>query len=281
MTEVTRPVLRWHGGKFRLAPWIIEHFPAHRVYVEPYGGAASVLLRKPRSYSEVYNDLDGDAVNLFRVLRDPEQAARLRELLRLTPFARTEFMAAYEPSDEPVERARRLVARSFMGHSSKGAFERSGFDTRVNSDGYCSRVNAVVALPEAVDQAVERLRGVLIENDQAMVLIDRHDRPDALFYIDPPYLPQTRGSRVYREDMSRADHEALLDRLQSVDGMVVLSGYPSALYDEALKGWTRRERTALADGARKRTEVLWLNPACVAALEAENHQPRLIAEDAA
>ncbi len=110
-----RPVLRWFGGKWKLAPWILSHFPAHRVYVEPFGGAGSVLMRKPRSYCEVYNDIDCEVVNLFRVLRDPGQAARLIADLELTPFSRDEFIAAYEPAEDPAELARRLVMRSFMG----------------------------------------------------------------------------------------------------------------------------------------------------------------------
>jgi DNA adenine methylase len=93
-----RPVLRAHGGKWRIAPWILGHLPAHRIYVEPYGGGASVLLRKERSYAEIYNDLDGEIVNFFRVLRDPEQAGRLLELLELTPFAREEFELSYQPA---------------------------------------------------------------------------------------------------------------------------------------------------------------------------------------
>jgi len=120
MNTVSRPVLCWHGGKFRLAPWVIAHLPPHRIYVEPFGGAASVLLRKPRAYAEVYNDLDGDVVNLFRVLRDAQAGARLIAQLQLTPFAREEFLAAYEPADDPVERARRLVARSFMAFGTTG-----------------------------------------------------------------------------------------------------------------------------------------------------------------
>jgi DNA adenine methylase len=98
MRALTRPALRWHGGKWRLAPWILSHFPAHRCYVEPYGGGASVLLRKAPSDAEVYNDLDGDVVTLFRVLRDAAQSDRLVRLLRLTPFARAEFEGAYEPT---------------------------------------------------------------------------------------------------------------------------------------------------------------------------------------
>src|SRR5260370_477219 len=117
---IERPVLRYHGGKFRIAPWVIEHFPPHRTYVEPFGGAAGVLLQKPRAYSEVYNDLDGDVVNFFRVLRDPAQLDRLLQVCVATPYARVEFEDAWEPVDEPIERARRLTIRAQMGFGSAG-----------------------------------------------------------------------------------------------------------------------------------------------------------------
>src|SRR3990167_11343170 len=107
MSGPTRPVMRYHGGKWRLAPWVIEHFPEHRVYTEAFGGGASVLMRKPRSYAEVYNDLDGEIVNVFRVLRDPSQARELERLLRLTPFARSEFETSYITDGDPLEQARR------------------------------------------------------------------------------------------------------------------------------------------------------------------------------
>lgn len=116
----SRPVLRWHGGKWLLAPWIISHMPAHRVYVEPFGGAASVLMRKPRAKSEVWNDLDGDLFNLFDVLRGPNSAAVIRAV-SLTLFSRADFERAYEPADDPVERARRLLIRSHQGFGSNGA----------------------------------------------------------------------------------------------------------------------------------------------------------------
>lgn len=98
-----RPVLRWHGGKWLLAPWIISHFPAHNVYVEPFGGAGSVLMRKERSYAEVWNDLDGDVVNLFRVLRTSD-ADRLVALCRLTPFSREGFEESYAETPDDIER---------------------------------------------------------------------------------------------------------------------------------------------------------------------------------
>ena len=268
--EPRRPALRWHGGKWRLAPWVISHFPEHRYYTECYGGGASVLMRKPRSYAEVYNDLDDAAVNFFRVLRDPDTAAQLREALRLTPFARAEFDAAYEPTDEPVEAARRLVIRSFMGFGSDGhnAAKRTGFRAASNRSG-TTPARDWVNYPGALDVMTERLRGVVLENRRALDVLRQHDGDETLHYVDPPYLPETRSTKskqgmryhAYAHEMDDADHAEMLDVLKELRGMVVLSGYPSDIYDAALDGWWRTERAALADGARKRTEVLWINPA--------------------
>ena len=133
---IKHPAIRYHGGKFRLAPWIIGYFPEHRCFVEPFGGAASVLLRKEPSEAEVYNDLDGDVVNLFRVLRDPIASRSLIDACALTPYSRTEFQCAYAPTCDPVEQARRLIVRATMGFGSAGATKGStGFrlDTKCNS----------------------------------------------------------------------------------------------------------------------------------------------------
>lgn len=267
----TRPVLRWHGGKWRLAPWIISHFPRHRVYVEPFGGGGSVLLRKPRAHTEILNDREVEIVNLFRVIRErPDELARA---LALTPYARDEYAALYVAADDPLERARAFVARSFMGQSSKGGLRASGFDTRVNDDAFISRMRSLDVLPDEVAAIAGRLTHVTIKNDDALALIARHDRPDCLFYCDPPYLDETHGTRgVYRH---RVDHAELLALLQRLSGMVVLSGYPSALYDDALAGWMRVEKAALADGARPRTEVLWINPACAERVEAERRRAEM------
>lgn len=269
--EVTRPVLRWHGGKWMLAPWIIEHLPPHRIYVEPFGGAASVLLRKPRSYAEVYNDLDRDVVVLFRILRNEERAAELVRQLRNTPFAREEFKDAYEVPYKAMDRARSLVIRSFMGFGSNGHARPTGFRSNSNRSG-TTPARDWMNYPDALEAIVERLRGVVIENNTAAAIISDHDTPETLFYVDPPYVPATRDKGAdYRHEMSDSDHVALLERLQSVEGMVVLSGYPHPLYDEALSGWRRVERDALADGARPRTEVLWINPRAARSLAANAH----------
>jgi len=279
-TAPTRPALRYHGGKFRLAPWILTFLPRHAVYVEPFGGGGSVLLAKPQAPTEVYNDLDSRVVSLFRVLRDPAKADEVARRLELTPFAREEYegWCYAEPADD-IDAAHQLVARSFMGQSSKGIWQRSGLDTRINPDGYCSRVSALRASPDACRSIARRLARVVIEHDNALNVIRRHDRPDAVIYCDPPYLTtEERGTRIYTHDFKEEDHRALADALGSLkSAMVVLSGYPSALYNELYPDWQRHQRKAMADGGRERTEVVWLNPACAAALEQQAVQQRMFA----
>jgi DNA adenine methylase len=273
--EPKRPVLRYHGGKWKLAPWIISHFPPHRIYTEAFGGGASVLLRKSRAYGEIYNDLDGEVVTLFRVLR--ESGDELVRRLRLTPFARAEFDLSYERSADPVEQARRTVVRSFMGFGSDSASGiKSGFRANSNRSG-TTPAHDWASYPDKLAAAIDRLRGVVIENRDATTLIPAHDAPDTLHYVDPPYPHATRtvAGKGYRHEMTDDDHRALAEVLHRVEGMVVLSGYPCDLYDvELYPDWHRVTRAAHADGARKRTEVLWLNPA---AAKGTKKQPDIFA----
>lgn len=277
MTAITRPPVRWHGGKFLMSRQIIPYLPDHRLYTEAFGGGAGVLLHKPRSHAEIYNDLDDDIVGLFRVLQDPAQACRLIDLLRLTPFARREFELAYEPSDDPVERARRLVVRSFMGfgsnaHSStQRGHQSTGFRSNSNRSG-TTPAQDWQNLPDAYTAIVERMRGVVIEHRDAMIVLKRHDAPTSLHYVDPPYVHDTRsmfkgGKSAYKHELDGVGHALLLETLLGLVGMVVLSGYAHKLYDDALRDWRRIEFTAMADGARPRTEVLWINPAAASALD--------------
>ena len=271
---LSRPALRWHGGKWRLAPWIIEHMPEHRIYVEPFAGAASVLLRKPRAYSEVYNDLDEEVVGLFRVLRNPADAARLAEVLELTPYARSEFDAAYAPCTCPIETARRLVVRSFQGFGADGhnADVNTGFRSSATRNG-TTPAHDWRSYPAELAVLTERLAGVVIENRPALDVMEQHDGPETLHFCDPPYMPETRSDKsrkggapyhAYKHEMVPEDHVALLEALSGLKGMVMLSGYRNALYDDFLGSWTRIERRAMADGARERVEALWLNPLAAA-----------------
>lgn len=267
----TRPVLRYLGGKWKLAPWIMRHFPPHRVYVEAFAGAASVLILKPRSQGECLNDINGQIVSLFQILRDRASAAELCGRLLATPFARAEYDRAFEVTDDPIEAARRLIVRSYMGHGSSSATrDRStGFRASMVNRGGALPAGEWPRLPPALEAITERLQGVLIEQRPALQVIERYDSPDCLFYLDPPYLHSTRTakrksgqiSHAYANEMSDADHAELLASLPAIKGMVVLSGYPSAEYDAVLRGWRREEIGTHADGALDRTEVLWINPA--------------------
>lgn len=266
----TRPVLRWLGGKFRLAPWIISHFPAHRIYVEPFGGAASVLLRKARSYNEIYNDLDGELVNLFRVMRG-NRASELLDALRMTPYARAEYEAAFQACDDDVERARRTIVRSYLAHGTGGA--RMDRPTGFRTDGASGGTNVAgewADLPDALQAVIDRLRGVNIEQRPALELLERYAGPDTLFYLDPPYLPATRSTKsrkpneryhTYAVEMTEYDHAELLIACERSSAMIVLSGYPDPFYDAQLPNWRRVEIAARAHRNSPRTECLWLNPA--------------------
>lgn len=260
-----RPVLRWHGGKWLLAPWILSHLPEHRIYCEPFCGAASVLLRKERSYSELINDLDGEVVNVFRVMQNPDSAGELERLLKLTPFARAEFAKAYRPARNPIERARRTIVRSFMGFGSAAhnPEHKTGFRNNSNRSG-STPAHDWMNYPAQLAFFLERLQGVVVENRPALSIIPWIDSPETLFYVDPPYPLGTRynkeKTRCYSHEMSDEQHRELADVLKSVKGKVVLSGYPCDLYDRELyPDWRRVERSHLADGARKRIEVLWMN----------------------
>lgn len=282
-----RPIVRWHGGKWMIRQWILQFIPErHDTYVEPFGGGASILLSKPRAQkAEIYNDLDETLWGLFHVLQDSEKAARLIQLLEMTPYSRKEFLDAYEPTDDPVERARRTLVRSWMGYGSDGTagVYKTGFRNVVNQAGKTPAgewVNFRATLPLTID----RLQGVCLEQKDAFRVMEQFDAPSTVHYVDPPYLPETRsagnrrrgaGYHVYQHELSTEDHVRLLELLRSLEGMVILSGYPSKLYDEALTGWRREQRIAYADGAGQRTEVVWINPRCAAALEADDAPPLL------
>lgn len=270
--KIARPVLRYHGAKFRDRHRIIACFWPHSIYTEDYGGGASVLLAKPRPSSnyggEVYNDKDGMIVRLFRTLREPEKSERLIDALKLTPFARDEYEAARAAGDltqieDDVEAARLLILRSFLGHGSDATAVKSNTGFRAAS--WASNRSAPrdwINYPDNLRAVTARLQGVVIENRPAVEVMLAHDGPETLHYLDPPYLPETCGrgrTRRYDHDMTREEHVEMATVARQVEGQVVVSGYHSPLYDELFDGWHRREWAALADGSRARVEVVWSN----------------------
>ncbi len=263
--SVTRPVLRYFGGKWTIGKWIIENFPAHRTYVEPYAGGASVLLQKPRSFHEVYNDLNCEVVNLFEVLRDPLRARKLYRNLSMTPFSRDDFDEAFQNTADSVEWAKRMIVRCMMGYGA-GAINnvRTGFRAK------SVRQNSTAAREwrsyrYMVPKFVNRLRGVVIENRPALEIIERFDEPSTLFYLDPPYVHSSRrnlhSGHYGREfEMSDQDHRNLAELARSVHGMVVISGYQCDLYSELYADWMRLDTKSSIPSGGSRIESVWLSP---------------------
>ncbi len=263
-TDPLRPPVKWHGGKFYLCQRIIEHFPPHHTYLEPFGGAASVLLNKPRSVVEVYNDLDERITRLFRVLRD--HGAELQRRLTLTPYSEVEFEEAEQAAGDEIEQARKDFVRwrlSLGGRGDSFSFTlhrvRRGMADVVS--GYLSMID------EELPRIVERLRTVEILRRPALDVIRTWDNPQTLIYCDPPYLHSTRheSSRsVYGCEMSAEDHRELAGVLSRCRGKVVLSGYPSDLYDELYRGWRTVEfdmpnHAAGGRSKARKQETLWMS----------------------
>lgn len=260
---VTRPALRYFGGKFRLAPWIINQFPEHTCYVEPFGGAMGVMLRKAPSLFEVYNDLDGEVVNFFRQLR--EHSDELIKAIELTPYARSEQILSFDDPEglSELERARRLYVRCWQSHGGGRTQWRTGWRYQVNNN----RGRTTLAdwnQTDHLSEIVNRLKGVQIDQDDAIRVIQRFDRETTLFYIDPPYLMRTRslrwGNKAYTCELDDAYHMRLGEVLRNIKGMEIVSGKPSEMYDGLFEGWMKLQKTVPTDFQSKTVEVLWISP---------------------
>jgi DNA adenine methylase len=257
------PPITWFGAKSRLAPRIIQHFPQHKCYCEPFGGSAAVLLAKEPSPVEVYNDLDGELVNFFRVLRDPRLSARLRQSLEHTPYARAEFRLAQQPTDDPVEAARRLMVRQRQSFAGKGG--EWSFSVEKSQMGVSSAVRRWRAGIERLPAVHRRFLNVQIECDDWWNVVSRFDGRQTLHFLDPPYHPHTRVEGGYRHELSERDHQKLVARLLTVRGMVILCGYNHEMTHKPLEraGWKRVDYDVVAqssDHRARRLETLWLSP---------------------
>jgi len=251
--SITGPAFRYYGGKYRLGEWIIEQLPKHDHYVEPFGGAASVLLRKAPSKVETLNDLNDHIVNYFQVLRDrPEE---LVNQILLTPWSRREYENAFAPVDDPVERARRFWVR--MAEGIAPAPQAKGWRCVKRDPGKMSEFANRLKCMQNLYAVAERLRSVQIECLPALDVVQKYDDPETLFYVDPPYVAETRSqTQRYAIEWSDDDHRQLAELLRKVEGMVVLSGYRCDLYDELYAGWTRREKRAGGNSGSSRIECL-------------------------
>jgi len=257
--RIRRPALKYYGGKWRLAPWIISHFPPHNHYIEPCFGGGSVLLRKPPSDLESVNDLNGRVVNFFKILRDrPNDLIRL---IDLTPWAQEEYDLSKIGCDDSLEDARQFFIMSWM--SINGAPLPTGFRIGKTRGG-----RGTVAPQDIINHSLykvaKRIKSVQITNLDAIEFLNKFsDDPNSLIYFDPPYLSSTRTGRFYGEwDDFDKQHKEAAEILRNSPAYIIVSGYICDEYYELYEeyGWTRVDKKNRVQNNKKRTESLWLSP---------------------
>ena len=250
-----KAILKYPGSKWRIADWIISHFPEHKVYLEPFFGSGAVFFNKTPTYIETINDLDGDIVNLFKVCRDyPEELAKA---INMTPFSREEFQKCYEKSDILIEQARRTIVRYHQSFGTSNSSKNSW--KNVQTYGGPRTATMWNYLPETVIECCSRLKQAQIECTDAITLIERYNNENTLIYCDPPYLQELRKKNIYKVEMPDEKHIELLEALKVSKSKIVLSGYDNELYNDYLKDWITDEKTTTVQMGLHRTEKLWMN----------------------
>jgi len=250
-----QPILKYPGAKWRLAKWIIQQMPPHKVYMEPFFGSGAVLFNKPPVEIETINDIDGDVVNLFKVIR--EKPAELARLIEFTPWARDEYCESYHRTGDDLEDARRFLVRCWQAFATRTGY-RTGW--RHSAQGHCPNMPEQWSkIPWRIYEVAKRLKHVQIENMDAIKLIEKYNHETVLIYADPPYILDTRDKGIYAFEMTDEEHIRLLTALKRHKGPVILSGYENPLYTEHLKGWTVSKRTSATERGQSKTEAIWIN----------------------
>jgi DNA adenine methylase len=257
-----KTVLKYPGSKWSTAQWIISNFPAgyeKMTYLEPFFGSGAVFFNKNRSAIETINDLDGNVVNLFKVIREnPEELARLIEF---TPWSREEYQNSYAMTGDSLEDARRFLVRCWQAIGTKTS-DISGWSNNIKPGD--SGISRCERLSDSIIYTSERLKSqklklVQIENMPARELIPRYKRPYVFIYCDPPYVLSTRSGRIYACEMTDQDHVELLELLLQHPGPVMISGYMNDIYKDMLQGWTVVTNKSQCEMGKSATEVIWMN----------------------
>lgn len=266
-----KAIMKYPGSKWRIAKWIINHFPEHHSYLEAFFGSGAVLFNKPRSNIETVNDLDGNVVNLFEwIKRDPE---KLAHEIYYTPYARQVYDDTYTTvPEDSLQKAISFYIRLNMGYGFRTNGEKVGWKNDIQGREKAYAAQDWLSLPDKIIQAAERLRGVQIECRPAIEVIKRFNYPNVLVYLDPPYVLSTRHGKQYRHEMNDPDHEELIDTAKAHKGPVLISGYDSELYNTELKDWYREEITCYTQSISQKREVLWMNFEPAKQMELFNYQ---------
>lgn len=262
-----RPLVRYHGGKGHLYKWILSNFPDYETYVEPFGGGASVLLNKEPSPKEIYNDFEPSIYNLFSVVQ--QRANEFIEILKPIPHRKEvyiESLKIYESSSfnslPPLEQAK--ITYIVLRQSRAGTATTYSWSKRIHKGipeeeyGWeSSKINIL--------NVQKRIKNVTLLNENALDIISNYYEEKTFFYLDPPYLENTRVSKkVYKKEMPLETHIDLLDLINQTKSKIMLSGYSSKLYEEKLKSWNKLCKNSILHSSHAKTktskvECLWTN----------------------
>lgn len=261
-----KAIFRYPGSKWSIADWIIGHFPEgyeRMVYLEPFVGSGALFFNKAPGAVETINDIDSSIVNLFRVLR--ERPEDLKRVLDLTPYSREEYDRAFEPTDDPLEAARRYIVKTTQAIGAKmNGTSKCGWRNHKQMK-IGGTVCKWAGITDTIDVAAARLRGdtthlVQIEHMDALRMIERYDYPDVLMYLDPPYVRSSRKSgALYAHEMDLAGQQQLLSLITQSRAKIIISGYESELYDTALADWHKDSTMSQTTSTEMATETIWMN----------------------
>lgn len=249
-----RRILNYAGSKWSMAKWLVKQMPEHEIYLEPFFGSGAVFFTKEPAKIETINDIDGNVVNLFKIMR--EKPFELACMVDLTPYARCEYLQAIERLTEgdlgainDLERARLFLIRCWMSQGGKTA-TKTGWRHNI-SGGNSKSIREWNQLPELIVNVADRLKDVQIDNVDSLELIKKYNKADCLIYADPPYLRSTKSQGMYEHEMTKQNHINFLEIIKKHHGPVIISGHQSELYDRYLNDW-RKE-------SYKDKEIVWFN----------------------
>lgn len=249
-----KQLFKYPGSKWTIAEWIINHFPSHKVYVEPFFGSGAVFFSKYPSYIETINDIDGRIVNLFKVCREhPEEIARAIEL---TPWSRAEYIKCAEPTTNEIEWARRTLVRFSQSHSGCAHLKSWRVSQMATSP---PNPRLWKGLPDLIIEVCNRLKDAQIENRSAEQIIESYNNSDSLIYLDPPYPLDTRCHELYDNEMTDKQHKDLLELIKNSKAKICISSYENPLYNEMLKSWIKDRRRSKSNLGQSRTETIYMN----------------------
>ena len=270
--------IKSYGGKHYLTKLLLQLIPPHEVYCEPFAGGAALFWAKEPSPVEVLNDIDFRIVAFYRCLRNENLWRKLQEMCELTPYSRAEFYSVREKLKKYLGDPRKVdefsddelleLAWAFY------VFNRQSFSAAIANPAWSFPKKSKGVTLRAFRSTIAefehfhlRLRNVVIECDDAINVIKRYDTPQTLFFVDPPYLPETLNTpKNYLFQMTEEQHRNLLETLRKVQGKVLLTHPKCPLYKEMLSDWqvievAYRNTSAIGKGSEgaKVKDAIWRN----------------------